>query len=101
MPEPVEPFPGLLAGANLAVLVSLVLLLPVLLFARWARERYRQVLAYFAQVPVASRLTGYEVAERLLQQAGLQGVRVLPGSGAGERNQYHPFTREVTLTQPI
>jgi Zn-dependent membrane protease YugP/Flp pilus assembly protein TadD len=101
MPEPVEPITGLFADMTMPVLVSLLLVVPVLLFARWVKERYQQVLEYFSQVPLSSGLTGFEVGQRLLQHAGLEGVRVLPATGARMRNQYHPFTREITLTHPI
>src|SRR5271156_2080914 len=101
MPDALEPWAGPETGTYGAALAALLLIFPALLFTRWAGARFQRSLTYFLQVSSSAGLTGFEVARQLLEQAGVHGVRVVPGTGTQMRNHYHPLTREITLAHTI
>jgi Zn-dependent membrane protease YugP/Flp pilus assembly protein TadD len=101
MPDPIEPLTDPFNVANVAVLASLMLIWPALLFTLWVNRRFQQAFAYLLQVPSSCGLTGREVVRRLLKHAEIDRVRVVVDCGAAMRNQYHPLKRTITLANAI
>jgi Zn-dependent membrane protease YugP/Tfp pilus assembly protein PilF len=99
--DTVESFTDPFSGLNTVVITSFLVIVPSLLFTRWVNGRFQQTLAYFLQIASSSGLTGLDVARKLLEHAGISGVRVVPGTGTQMRNHYHPFTGEITLANTI
>ncbi len=101
MPDTINVFDVLCNGTDFFLLLSIGIVFAALCFTQRANGRFQQTFAYFLQVPSAAGLTALEVARRLLEHAGLNGVRVTPGTGLRGRSQYHPIAREITLAQNI
>ena len=55
---------------------TLLLLVPVMIFAMWAQHRVKSTYREFLAVPAARGLTGREAARRLLDAAGLHDVGI-------------------------
>lgn len=63
----------------------------------WLRSAYSRN----ARVAVASGLTGAEVARRILDENGLQGVEVRPSNAGPLSDHYDPRSRTVNLSGPV
>lgn len=55
---------------------TFLLLIPALIFSVWTQARVRGTFAHYSRVLASSRLTGAEVAHRILRQAGLDDVAI-------------------------
>jgi len=78
----------------------LLLIGPTVLFALWASMRTKSTFAKYAQVPTRARMTGAQVARRLLDSDRLQEVAIekVPGQLT---DHYDPRTRVLRLSQPV
>ncbi len=77
---------------------TILLLVPVLIFAMWAQNRVRTTYARYLRVPAARGLTGAEAARRLLDAAGLSQVAIerIPGTLT---DHYDPRARVLRLSE--
>jgi Zn-dependent membrane protease YugP len=66
----------------------------------WASSRVRSKFHYWSQVPVWSRLTGAEAAWRVLRDAGIHDVEVVPVQGT-LNDHYDPVRRQLVLSEPV
>ncbi|CAG7624996.1 hypothetical protein PAESOLCIP111_02680 [Paenibacillus solanacearum] len=66
----------------------------------WAQFRVKGTFGKWSDVPVASGMTGYDAARRLLDANGLYDVPVEPVPGA-LTDHYDPIARAVRLSEPV
>ncbi len=78
-------------------LLFLLILLPFLALSGWASAKVNSTYAAYDKVPNSSRMTGYDVAVRLLS---LHGVTDISVNRVGGRlsDHYHPTKRQVNLS---
>jgi Zn-dependent membrane protease YugP len=66
----------------------------------WAQHRVKSTFAKNLQVPVASGMTGAQVARRILDSNGLNDVPVEQAQGS-LTDHYDPRSRSVHLSEPV
>ncbi len=73
---------------------------PFMLLAWWASNKVKGTFARYNQGRLRSGVSGYEVAERILQASGLAEVKIqeVPGMLS---DHYNPQTRTVALSKEI
>ncbi len=71
-----------------------------LLLGLWAQHKVKSTFQQYSEVPEDTGLTGAEVARRVLDANGLQGVPVNAVPGA-LTDHYDPRTRAVNLSEPV
>ena len=79
---------------------TFLLLIPVLILVFWAQANVKGTYEKFKKVPNNVRITGKEVAERILSKNGIHGVPVLCDKGE-LTDHYHPGKREVVLSSDV
>jgi Zn-dependent membrane protease YugP len=77
-----------------------VFALPALLFGLWAQWRVKSALKKYSQERVYSRMSGAEIARRILDSRNLQDVRVEPTQGFLS-DHYDPSTRVLRLSPQV
>ncbi|HPF34271.1 MAG TPA: zinc metallopeptidase [Candidatus Krumholzibacteria bacterium] len=77
---------------------TLLLLVPVMIFAMWAQHRVKSTYREFLAVPAARGLTGREAARRLLDAAGLHDVGIETVDGELS-DHYDPRARVLRLSR--
>lgn len=71
-----------------------------LVFGLWAQHKVKSTFARYAEVPEDTGLSGEDVARRILDANGLQGVPIRPVAGA-LTDHYDPRSRSVNLSEPV
>ena len=66
----------------------------------WAQHRVKSTFAKNLQIPVASGMTGAQVARRILDSNGLNDVPVEQAQGS-LTDHYDPRSRSVHLSEPV
>jgi Zn-dependent membrane protease YugP/Flp pilus assembly protein TadD len=84
-----------------ACLIFLLAVPALLIFAAWVSARFQKILTQHLQVPAQKGYTGLTAAKRLLEHAGLRGIRIMPTHGFWVTDHYDPRTREVVLSKGI
>ncbi|WP_426452357.1 zinc metallopeptidase [Paenibacillus sp. S-38] len=77
-----------------------ILILAAVGLSIWASFRVKGTFNKWSDVPVASGLTGYDVARRILDENGLHDVPVEAVRGA-LTDHYDPIARVVRLSEPV
>ncbi|MCC3376368.1 zinc metallopeptidase [Cohnella sp. REN36] len=77
-----------------------ILIIPTFLLSLWAQFRVKGTFNKWSEVRVASGLTGYEAARRMLDRNGLHDVPIEPVPGALS-DHYDPIHRVVRLSEPV
>jgi hypothetical protein len=77
-----------------------VILAPGIALSLWASWKVKRTFREYAEVPIASRRSGAEVAEDLLRRSGVRGVRVEPHEG-WLSDHYDPRERVVRLSPDV
>ncbi|MEQ1842758.1 MAG: zinc metallopeptidase [Verrucomicrobiales bacterium] len=62
----------------------------------WGRSRFLKIYGQEAQNTISSRITGAELAEKILRHRGIEGVSIIRGRGILE-DFYYPDKRQITL----
>ncbi len=78
----------------------LLFMLPAFLLTMAAQWYVSTSFKKWSQVPVRTRLSGAEAAERLIRYAGLMGVRV-EAVGGTLSDHYDPRTKVLRLSRPV
>lgn len=78
-------------------LLSLIALIPLLLFSAWASAKVNSTYARFEKVPNRACLTGYDTAVRLMRNRGVTDIRVERINGR-LTDHYHPTKKQVNLS---
>ncbi len=62
--------------------------------------RLKSKFKKYSKLPIASGLSGKEVAEAMLKHYGIHDVRVVPGKGA-LTDHYNPRNKTISLSEPV
>ncbi len=79
---------------------TLILFLITMAVSLWASSRVKSRFAQWSQVPVWSRLSGAEAARRILRDAGIHDVEVVPVEGSLS-DHYDPANKRLALSEPV
>ncbi|KAF0111410.1 MAG: hypothetical protein FD147_893 [Chloroflexi bacterium] len=85
-----------LGGYGLYILFSL----PALLFGLWAQLKVKSAFARYSKVGTTTGLTGAEVARRMLDQNGLNGINIGETRGALS-DHYDPASKTLRLSSGV
>ena len=77
-----------------------VILAPGLLLSLWASFRTKSAFNKYSRVRVASGATGAQAAQRLLAQAGIHDVEIVPTHGMLS-DHYNPATKKLALSEAV
>ncbi len=79
---------------------TFILLIPAIILSLYAQVKIQATFAKYSNVPSSSRMTGAELAERLLHSGGLRGVRVeyVPGHLT---DHYDPRDQVLRLSDSV
>ena len=77
-----------------------VFLAPAILLSLWASFRTKWAFNKYSQVRAASGITGAEAAHRMLAQAGITDVEIVPTHGMLS-DHYNPVTKKLALSEPV
>lgn len=78
----------------------LMVLLPGMLISGAASLMVRSAFSRYSKVRSANGLTGAQAAQRLLDQAGIYDVQVVPTRGMLS-DHYNPSTKQLVLSEPV
>jgi Zn-dependent membrane protease YugP len=76
-------------------------IVPALVLSLWASASVRRNFKKYSRVAAASGLTGAQAAQRLLDGAGLDGVRVERSTFGQLSDHYNPVTRSLHLSDAV
>jgi Zn-dependent membrane protease YugP/Flp pilus assembly protein TadD len=93
--------PSGLFGADPFTWANVLLVFPALLLTAWANNRFRRVLQHYVRVASLNGYNGVTAARRVLEFAGVRGVRVVPAAGVCLTDRYDPRSRELILSRGI
>ena len=79
----------------------LLFLVPPLLLGFYIQHRLKSAVNQQMQVPVASGMTGEQVARMILERNGLSEIPVEPSPGGPLSDHYDPRKRSVHLSAPV
>src|SRR6188508_718288 len=79
---------------------TLILFLITMAISLWASARVRSQFRRWGQVPVWSRLSGADAARRILRDAGIYDVEVVPINGM-LNDHYDPRHKRLALSTPV
>jgi Zn-dependent membrane protease YugP len=80
--------------------IYFVFLLPGLALSMWASFRTKSAFKKYSRVPSATGMTGAQAAKRLLHNAGIDDVEVVPHRGT-LTDHYNPVTKKLALSEPV
>lgn len=81
-------------------IISLACILVCAALGGWANARVKSAYRAFGTMPTASHTTGYDTAQRLLRNNGVQGIEI--GKVQGElTDHYHPKKGLVNLSEGV
>lgn len=78
----------------------MVFMLPALALSMWASFRTKWAFGKYSKVPVATRLTGAQAAQRMLDAAGITDVKIVPHQGM-LTDHYNPVTKTLALSEQV
>jgi Zn-dependent membrane protease YugP len=90
-------YPFLFGGFNM---MYLLFSLPALLFGLWAQAKVKNTFNKYSKIRTYTGASGGQVARHILDENGLQDVRVEPTSGVLSDN-YDPRTRTLRLSAEV
>jgi hypothetical protein len=73
---------------------------PGLVLALWASYRVKRAFKRYSEVASASGYTGAEAAQRVLDRAGITGVRIVSTNGFLS-DHYNPLSKELALSEEV
>ncbi len=79
---------------------TMILIIPVLILSFYAQHRVRKNYEYYGKIENSKRISGADVARKILQLNGISDVSVNPIEG-NLTDHYHPKTKEVNLSEGI
>jgi Zn-dependent membrane protease YugP len=92
--------PDFLGSLQFGSLLFLIVV-PACVFVAWVNARFRKTFNTYAQVPALNGFTGVTAAQRLLDRAGIRGVRVVRTRGWFLTDHYNPLTKELALSEAV
>ncbi len=80
--------------------ITLIILIPAIILAILAQARVSSTFKKYSKIQSSYGLTGAEVARKILNQAGIKGVQVVPIKGNLTDN-YNPKTGILSLSESV
>ncbi|HEX03635.1 MAG TPA: zinc metallopeptidase [Bacteroidetes bacterium] len=77
---------------------TIILVIPAIILSIWAQNKVKSAYKKYSQIASSSGLTGEQVAKRILNQHGMQDVKVVPTRGVLS-DHYDPRKRVVALSE--
>ncbi|MBN2031153.1 zinc metallopeptidase [bacterium] len=79
---------------------TMLLLIPAIILALWAQQRVKSTFNKYSKIPAVTGMTGGAIAERLLQESGLNDIEIeeVPGQLT---DHYDPRKRKLRLSSAI
>jgi hypothetical protein len=71
-----------------------------LVLSLWASARVKSTFHKYSQIPTRSKMTGADVARRILQDHGIRDVKVEPVAGSLS-DHYDPRSKTLRLSEPV
>lgn len=81
-------------------LIFLVLILACAIFAGRASAKVNSAFKAYGDIPTASRMTGYDTAQRLLRANGVRDISIGRVKGTLS-DHYHPVKKVVNLSESV
>jgi Zn-dependent membrane protease YugP len=78
-------------------LFAILLFVGTMLLSLWAAAHVKSVYYHYSQIPASSCATGAEVAEAILQRAGIYDVEIVPHDGL-LGDHYDPLHKRLVLS---
>jgi Zn-dependent membrane protease YugP len=78
----------------------LLFIAPGFVLALWASYRVKRAFKRYSEVASASGYTGAEAAQRVLDRAGITGVRIVSTNGFLS-DHYNPLSKELALSEEV
>jgi len=75
-------------------------LAPALALSLWASFRTKSAFKKYSKVPVSTGLTGAQAAQKMLANAGISDVQIVPHRGMLS-DHYNPVTKTLALSEPV
>jgi uncharacterized protein len=75
-------------------------LAPAIVLSLWASFKTKAAFKKYSRVRTAGGLTGAAAARRMLDQAGVAGVEIVPTRGVLS-DHYNPLTKTLALSEPV
>jgi Zn-dependent membrane protease YugP len=79
---------------------TMLLLIPGILLSMWAQSRVNSAYSKYSRINAACRMTGAQVAERMLHSEGIYDVRIETVAG-NLTDHYDPTSRTLRLSQGV
>ncbi len=79
---------------------SLIILLPAIIFTVWAQSSVTSAYHKYSKIPTSSRMTGAQMARRMLDQHGLYHISVEPIRGQ-MTDHYDPRAGVIRLSEGV
>src|SRR5688572_29470384 len=77
-----------------------VFLAPALALSLWASWRTKSAFSKYEKVRAATGMTGAQAAQRLLDEAGIGDVKIVPHHGMLS-DHYNPANKTLALSEPV
>jgi Zn-dependent membrane protease YugP len=78
----------------------LILMIPPLLLSLWASFKTKSAFNKYSKVRAMTGLTGAQAAQRMLDHAGISGVKIQPTNGYLS-DHYNPATKSLALSEAV
>ena len=78
----------------------LLVMLPALVLSGLASMMVKSAFSKYSKVPASSGMTGAQAAQRLLDQAGITDVKIVPHKGMLS-DHYNPINKTLALSEPV
>lgn len=78
----------------------LLFIAPAFLLSLWASWRTKSAFKKYSKVRTLSGMTGEQAAARMLQQAGINDVKIVPTRGVLS-DHYNPLTKTLALSETV
>jgi Zn-dependent membrane protease YugP len=71
-----------------------------MLASAWVSRSFNKKFKKYSQTPLASGLSGKEIAERMLSEKGIEGVAIKEGQGM-LTDHYNPSNKTISLSESV
>lgn len=78
------------------MVIGLIFAVIGMIVSNTLKKRFKE----YSKIPIRAGLTGREVAEKMLQDNGINDVKIIPGRGM-LTDHYNPVTKTVSLSEAV
>lgn len=80
--------------------MGLIFLILIMLASAWVSRSFNKKFKKYSQTPLASGLSGKEIAEKMLSEKGIEGVVIKKGQGM-LTDHYNPSQKTISLSESV